>query len=406
MCGYLPAVFILLALFTWYLPVEAERKGEISRIARNDTVMASLLVASPGRLIYQAGGHAAIRLQCPEYRLDNVFTYETNSEALVKQLLGQAKGRYNALVFDEYIATFSKEGREVREYPLNLTDPQIRTLWRILDEAVAEGGEDNFNIRWVNCNSRTMDKIVEALGTDEIVMNETYYTLMTNAELLRAILKQESPWSAMIFNIGCGADADGVDSWRTRMVPLIMGDYFRDGTIQSVDGTSRPILASESTVVSAGSGNGWTTIVTPTVLCVIMLILALAVSGADMAGRFPRVVYVFDCIFLSMQTIGSIGLILLAVIPASVGAAWNWMFLPFNILPVVVWITARKRAFCRRFYIVYGIICVLFIGAPLFTTEADLWSSLLSTAIAVRVLSHYVPHIYKSETIKNKHYES
>ena len=58
-----------------------------------EEVGASMLVTSPGPLFYQATGHAAIRLQCPAFGLDNVFSFETSTDNALGQVLGHAKGR-------------------------------------------------------------------------------------------------------------------------------------------------------------------------------------------------------------------------------------------------------------------------------------------------------------------------
>lgn len=100
-----------------------------------EPVYASILATSPGEKVYQCTGHAAVRLQCPDFDLDNVFSFETSSENTGIQILGRVKGRFSRIATSEYIDQFRTEGREVKEYPLNLTDSQIRTLWQLLDEA-------------------------------------------------------------------------------------------------------------------------------------------------------------------------------------------------------------------------------------------------------------------------------
>lgn len=395
MRGHLPAFFLILFLLFSQLTAVGSETADTD--IRRDTVMASILVASPGKMIYQAGGHAAIRLQCPAYGLDNVFSYETSSDRLVTQLLGQAKGRYAVLVLDEYLSTFREEGREVKAYPLNLTDPQIRLLWQLLDEDVAMGIEGDFNVRYVNCNSKTMEKVTQALGNDLIIMNEDHYSRMDNGTLQKSILKEGSPWSALVFNVGCGIEADSKDAWQTRMCPLIMPDYFMTAEIESPDGRRRQFVSGEPYTLLAGEAEAEHQFLTPLTMCMLLLIFSIVISLMDIMDKWNGLVFGSDVILLSMQTIGSIALIFMAVIPASIGPALNWMFIPLNILPVFVWTLFRRKVFCRWFFICYGIVCLLFMAAPLFTSEADIWSSLLSAAIAVRVLTHYLKTtIYKT----------
>ena len=360
-----------------------------------DTVMASLLVASPGKEIYQVAGHGAIRMQAPRFGLDNVFSFETdNAGGLPGQLFGQAKGRYAAVVTSEYLDLFRQEGRSVTEYPLNLTDPQIRTLWRLLDEAVESGSEIAFNIRRDNCYYRAFVKVEDALGRDKIVMHESHYSLMDNGTLLKSVLEKDTPWAAVVFVVGTGGDTGESDSWRTLMFSSTIDSYFRDAEIESPDGSTRPLLAEPPSVLLPATGQlPSPSPVTPAVACLGLLVLALALSVAEVAGRWCKIVKVADVILLSLESLGAVALILMAVIPASIGSAWNWMMIPLNLLPPTVWLACRRRAprFCRAFFIAYGVVSLLFTAAPLLTSEAGLWSSLLSAAIAIRVLTHYLP---------------
>lgn len=91
----------------------------------------------------------------------------------------------------------------------------------------------------------------------------------------------------------------------------------------------------------------------------------------------------------------AVALIFVSAIPASIGTWFNWLFIPFNPLPLIVWLTLRKRPACRYFFIGYGIACALFTAAPLWTSQADLSISAVSAAIAVRVLTHYLPIVNK-----------
>ena len=61
-------------------------------------VTASYVVASPGEKIYSRLGHATLRLECPSYKLDYCFTFETDVEPgdYLRFFAGQARGRIGA----------------------------------------------------------------------------------------------------------------------------------------------------------------------------------------------------------------------------------------------------------------------------------------------------------------------
>lgn len=386
----LGAALLLVAI----LPAKAQEApaDTVAEHQFTDTVMASVLVASPGKAIYQVGGHAALRLQCPAYNLDNVFSYETdNAGGTLGQLLGMAKGRFNAITFDEYIGSFAKEGRGIKEFPLNLTDKQIRDLWRMCDESVESRVEDDFNIRFHNCNERLMQKVTLAMWPDTILMQEQRLSTMSNGKFLREIFKKDTPWAAAIFVEGCGTGADVTDSWHSRMFPVTVNEYFRDAQIVSPDASRRPLLSGSSKEIVPVQWQPNAPAITPEVIAIIALVLSMLASIADVCGKFPWEIKIFDFTALTLETLVAVTLMLMAVIPASISSGWSWMFIPFNVFPAAVWFICRRHEqIVRWFFIVYGCACLTFVIAPLWTAQADCWSSILSLAISIRVLTHYL----------------
>lgn len=364
--------------------------------ASRDTVMTSILVTEPGPRIFQVSGHAAIRLQCPAYGLDNVFSFETDdSGGMAGQILGQARGRFAGIEFGEYCRDFEAEGRGITEYPLNLTDAQTRRLWQILDRSIADRQEHDFNIRWSNCNSRAIEKIIAALRPDRIVLNESVCSRMDNATLLREVVENDYPWASLLLCSGIGSDADIRDPWVYRLAPAIMGRTFADAEIVSANGTRRPLLSGEPALISASHTDRGHDAPSPRTVASGILVFAVLLSICDLGGRFRRMVHAADVALLCVQTAGAVALIFVSAIPASIGTWFNWLFIPFNPLPLIVWLALRKRPACRYFFIGYGIACALFTAAPIWTSQADLSISAVSAAIAVRVLTHYLPIVNK-----------
>ena len=60
------------------LPLHAYAQGDtvVAQQPAEDFVIASVCVASPGEDVYSALGHACLRLQCPTYNLDYIYSYE------------------------------------------------------------------------------------------------------------------------------------------------------------------------------------------------------------------------------------------------------------------------------------------------------------------------------------------
>ena len=65
--------------------IEQARQDSLAITEADDFVTASILTATPSDVLYSCAGHASIRMQCPYYDLDMVYTYE--SEAVTDKVL-------------------------------------------------------------------------------------------------------------------------------------------------------------------------------------------------------------------------------------------------------------------------------------------------------------------------------
>ena len=117
-------------------------------------VTTSLLIVTPANSLYSVFGHAALRMQCPAYHLDYVFTFESDPEVsdFVRFFMGKARARYVSVPSQTFFNQISKEERGLTQYELNLTHHQKQNLWRVFDESVAEGDRWRFSLR-NNCVS-------------------------------------------------------------------------------------------------------------------------------------------------------------------------------------------------------------------------------------------------------------
>lgn len=353
-----------------------------------ERVEASVLVASPGDKIYQSTGHAALRLRCEAFGLDNVFSFETDTDTDLPQLLGHAKGRFGRIAFAEYVDEFARQGRGVVEYPLNLTDPQIRNLWRIMDQEVARGYEEDFNLRFRSCSSMLLSKLSEAVAPGRLILRSDDFDNNSNGRLLKNAMDSEQPWAVTAICASAGSGADGHDPWPMRLVPLLMDKYLgRIYLAESAGAQAVPIVGAPVVIVeNVRNGSGW--LPTPILAAVIVLLISAMVSVAEVRGCCRMTVKIADYLLLASQTAMAVVVLLLTVVPSGICTGWNWMFIPFNLLPAIALALRRKKPLCRRLLAVYAAACALFIAAPLLTEQAGLWSSLLSAAIVLRIFTH------------------
>lgn len=354
-------------------------------------VRASIIVAAPGPAIYQAFGHAAIRLQCPTFGLDNVFSFETdNRGGWIGQFIGEANGRFARITTGEYLATFSREGRGVTEYVLNLAPAQELTLWRNLDISAESAVIDRFNIRQTHCMSTLLDELALAIKPDTVAVGAPHIAISNRAEMER-LLSPARRWSALMYITAYGHDASVADTWRVRTTPLSFYDTFADAAIVSPDGSRRPFLLQGGCVLAPQTSSPKREWPQPMAASLALVAFVAVITALYVTRRFGTLaVWVYKGLF-ALQTCASLLLMFIVWMPNHIGACWNWLFIPLNPLPLAVWLLWRKRhaRWVRVAFAVFGVADLLFAAlGPWLTAQATAESSLLSVAVALPLLAY------------------
>ena len=98
---------------------------------------------------------------------------------------------------------------------------------------------------------------------------------------------------------------------------------------------------------------------------------------------------VLDVLLLSIVTIGGLVLIYTSLVSGLFGVHWNWYLIPFNPLPLVIWLILGKRKGFYKVYLFYAAVLVLFILATPLSEQLDLTHQLIIASLAVRCLGKY-----------------
>ena len=290
-----------------------------------DFIKVSLLVADPGIASWSVFGHACLRMQCPTFGVDYCFSYESQSvkKRIGKFLSGHLLMGLFAIPVDEYCSYYREEGRGVYEYPLNLPPHIEQELWRVLDNHVAEGIYIPYDYFKRGCTITCIDFLDEALGDKKIQYGELPNN-MTTRDYAYEYMKN-FPWVWFAWNFICGIDGDEIlHRERQLFFPFDLAKAWQNATIDGVQ-----LAASNANVLLQGEAQmpqGW---FTPMMMALIILILAIA----NMFWQKPY----GDWVFLAMQTLIGAFMIYLICFSDLCCTSWNWLVIPFNILPVIAW---------------------------------------------------------------------
>ncbi len=134
-------------IFLLFAIIAISGRSEENGINMDDNfIRASLMIASPGNVLYSCVGHAFIRMECPTHGLDYCFSYESEGvrQKVLKFLSGNLKMGMMAVPTDGFLSQYRNNGRGVMEYNLNLSIPYKQKLWELLDSRVEAGAKSRF----------------------------------------------------------------------------------------------------------------------------------------------------------------------------------------------------------------------------------------------------------------------
>ena len=301
-----------------------------------DFVTASLLVMGPGDELYSCAGHAALRMECPAYNLDFCFSYESESvrDKVLTFFRGKLKMGMFAIPTGEYLKNYRESGRGVTQYRLNLPIAVKRSLWEILDNKVSEGAELPYDFLKRGCAQSVLGLIQTALGANHLKMQveswpERYsWTLreFVNFEVT------EYPWNLFFLNTLVGIETDrDLPKINRIILPHDLLDFLRTAHVADVPVITEPGV--ELLPQGPASPKPW---VTP--MMVACLFAALSVAYGFLRWRGISI------LFLSIQSLAGLFFSYLVFVSDLPATSWNWLVVPFNLLPLVFWKWRRQWA--------------------------------------------------------------
>jgi len=289
-----------------------------------DFVRVSLFVADPGDVMYSTLGHAALHLECPTFGLDYVFTYE--SEDIPQRVLSFFAGRLKmgmmAIPSADYLQYYAGEQRRVMEYRLNLSPEQKMELWRVLDEIVQEGMDKPYDYVEHGCAVSCLQSLQAVPG---LKINYNIPKEIRRMTIKDAFYAYSSPgWARFEIITIAGGVVDDIHYPQLKRL-IAPQELLMILKQSSVDG--KPFIVGENELLSGiPREHTW---FSPMVFALLVLLLA-------MANFFFRQEYI-SIFVLSIQTLMGCLITYLVCFSTLCATEWNWLIIPFNILPAICW---------------------------------------------------------------------
>lgn len=366
-------------------------------------VTASMIVASPGEAIYSQLGHAALRMECPRHRLDFCFSFEEEpgAKGILKFFFGKTDAHMMAVPTEQFLEVFKKEGRQVKQYTLNLTIHEKQMLWQLLDQDYLDANMRHFNFLQNNCSSVSLLSVENAIFDETIDFNGWPEQYKMNNGAFSRFYTRNSPWLQFICNTFFGIASDASWEPEQRTSPELMPSVLKRAVIVDANGNKRPMVINEKELLPL-TKEYKASPVTPLWVFGTLLLLTILVTFAQYKWKLKWLPRVLDVVFMAFVTLVGLMLIYTSYVSGLFGKQWNWYLIPFNPLPLIIWLLWRKRKGFFKIYLFYVIVLVLFILATPLSQQLDLPHQLITAALTVRCLYHYLMGKREQESIKMK----
>ena len=197
-----------------------------------DYITASLLVVSPAAEPYSLFGHCALRLQCPDHKMDYCFTFETPTDAkgLYDFFRGKAMGGFAAAPTPAYLEYYRNAGRGVAQHQLNLTPKEKLMLWQHADKEIVRGGCYRYNYLHTQCASMVIDLITSVLPSP---VGYRQLPAQTNGSFRDQMLTESAPypWSRFFWQTIMGPAGDEMGPIEHKLTPHTLPEVWRQATL-------------------------------------------------------------------------------------------------------------------------------------------------------------------------------
>ena len=358
-------------------------------------VTASLVIIDPGPMTVSAMGHSAIRLECPAHNLDYCFTLENNPEySLLAFILGKTPAHDIAVKTDDFMKEFIDEKRRVLQYELNLTLHEKQELWRAADNEFTRESHRLFNYSYDgtnNCTSICLELIEKALIDEHLVVDSVPPILLEDNGTYLRHMARRSPWTQFVLMTIGGTACDDTWNMRNRMSPEIIIPLLMHSHFEGSEG-KRPALTGQAIELTPNGVEILPHRTTPLLVFGLLLFAAVLVTLLQRSKSGKKMALCFDAVLFIFQIITSMFLLATSCFGSIVGIHWNWYLIPFNPLPLVLWLCCRKQPWYPKVFVFYTVVLVLFILATPLSSQLDIEHQLITATLAIRCAAKAIHH--------------
>lgn len=355
-------------------------------------VTASIIVISPGSQIYSAFGHCALRMECPSQGLDVCLSVETDPDIL-KFVLGKTRTRFVSIETNEYFSHYREEGRSIEQCVLNLSESEKQELGRKLYYEIGNGTAHSFDMLRNNCLSTLIVLIESVLVNEQLEFHGLPKELsQDNGAAMRAYTNCY-PWYQFVLVMLAGNGMDDKYDLEYRLSPQTFTSILRNAKIRNLNtGEMRNAMIGDVRTIYNGSYSPTTILFSPFIVFGLLLLYVIVITVWEFWGGVKFLPEITDMILLLFQTLVGLLLMWTTFVSNLFDSWWNWYLIPFNVVPITLWLLFRKKSGYGDVYLVYAVILLLFVIMTPFSSQLDWSHQLVSLSFMVRCINKFVKY--------------
>lgn len=333
-----------------------------------DSVEVSLLICSPGRNIYELEGHAALRLKNRTAGYDvavNWGLFDFNSPNFVYRFV---KGKTDYMVglcdYADFENLYTKDGRTVTEWPLNMTAEQAdRLVEQVSLNLRPENRTYRYNYVLDNCSTRPVVMIERAAG-DSLRFSEPDFSADWSFRDAMRHYHKNYPWYQFGIDLALGSGIDYKISSKQKVFAPVMLNKMVSGA--SFVASGRPMISGDAIVHLPAEvyspENSKPLVVTPTAVGIVVLLLSVAVAVADIRRR--RITRWVDTVLMGVYGLTGCVLAFLVFVSVHEATSPNFLLLWLNPLCLLVpaFIYIKKASTLVLSYEIVNFVALLTLG--------------------------------------------
>ncbi|TXD52856.1 MULTISPECIES: DUF4105 domain-containing protein [unclassified Polaribacter] len=272
----------------------------------------SIVTVGPGTELYEAFGHAAIRVKDPVLKLDLIYNYGMFDFNQPNFYTNFAKGNmiYSLARYDfkYFLASYKRDKRWVKQQVLNLNKQQKQNYFIFLENnALPENRNYQYDPYFDNCATKLRDITRFILAEDTIIFNDKN---ISKELTLRDLTNKEihwNTWGSFGLNLIAGTKLDKKATTEQYMyLPDYVYAIFKDSHINTED-TFKTLVKREDVLLDFNEIEQQISFLNPLLIFSILCLLTLYTTYKDFKNNRRSRYLDFTLLFIT----GLIGVLLL-----------------------------------------------------------------------------------------------